>query len=357
MFVYVGTYSRNGSKGIYVYDFDLSSGHLAFTGHTTDVPNPTFLALHPTGGFLYAVNEVGEMNGEPGGGISSFAIDEETGALTLLNQQSTRGGGPCHVSVDATGRLAVVANYGGGSIAALPIEGDGSLSEASSFFQHVGSSINAKRQEKPHAHSVTFNPAGDVVLAADLGLDRLKAYRVNDNSSALVPQESADTTIHPGAGPRHMAWHPTLNFAYIINELDCTISTLAHDAEKNSLSEWHSVPTLPESFSGNNTCADIHIEPQGRFLYGSNRGHDSIAIFSIDGSQHLGRLTPIGHESTQGSNPRNFVISPDGKYLLAANQDSHNIVVFRIDAETGMIAPTGQSVEVPSPVCVKFRLD
>jgi 6-phosphogluconolactonase len=353
MFVYIGTYSGGDSKGIYVYNFDEATGELSFTGETAGVANPSFLALHPNGRFLYAVNEVGEVNGQPGGGVTAFAIDAGSGGLTLLNQQSSRGSGPCHVSVDSSGRLATVANYGAGSIAALPIGEDGILAAASSFFQHEGSSVNPQRQKEPHAHSVTIDPANRLAFACDLGVDKIFIHTLDTQNQQMVPHHVPFATLHPGAGPRHMAFHRALPFAYVINELDCTLSTFAYDARQGTLEEIDSVTTLPEGFAGTNSCADIHISPDGRFLYGSNRGHDSIAIFEID--QNSGRLTPIGHEPTQGANPRNFAIAPDGKYLLAANQNGNNIVVFRIDTETGRLSPTGQIVEVPTPVCVKFN--
>ncbi|MDF2441411.1 MAG: 6-phosphogluconolactonase [Abditibacteriota bacterium] len=352
MFVYIGTYSKGGSKGIYVYRLDSTSGRLSDTGQTADAKNPSFVAVHPSGRYLYSVSEVGDVDGKPGGGVSSYAIDAQTGGLTLLNQQSSRGSGPCHVAVDATGRLLTVANYGGGSIASLPIKADGSLDEAASFFQHTGSSVNPQRQKEPHAHSVTMDPANRFAFACDLGLDKILIHRLDAPKGQLIPNDVPFATVHPGAGPRHFAFHPSSRFGYVINELDSTVSAMSYDAERGELREIQSISTLPAGFTGNSSCADIQIAPSGRFLYGSNRGHDSIVIYLID--ETTGRLTLVGHQPTQGRTPRNFAIDPSGHFLLAANQDSNNIVVFRIDTETGGLTPTGQTIEVPAPVCVKF---
>lgn len=354
--VYIGTYSKANSKGIYVYDLD-STGQLRDTGQTAQAQNPSFLALHPDGQYLYAVSEVGQSSGEPdcepGGGVSAFAIDARTGGLSLLNQQSSRGEGPCHVAVDPGGHIVTVANYGGGSIASLPIESDGCLGPASAFFQHQGSSVNPNRQCEPHAHSVAIDASGRFALACDLGLDQILTYPLDGSRSRLAPQVLAAST-RPGAGPRHFAFHPSARFGYSINELDSTISAFAYEPESGELRDLQTVPALPSDFAGQSSGADIHASPSGQFLYASNRGHDSLAMFAIDGA--TGLLSPLGHEPTQGHTPRGFAIDPTGAFLLAANQDSDSVVVFRIDKQTGRLAPTGQVVEVPSPVCVKFQV-
>ena len=353
--VYIGTYSKANSKGIYVYELDAASGQLRDTGQTAQAQNPSYLALHPNGQFLYAVSEVAHSSGEPGGVVSAFTIDASTGGLSFLNQQSSRGEGPCHVAVDPGGHVVTVANYGGGNIASLPIQADGRLGPASAFFQHQGSSVNAQRQSEPHAHSVAIDIEGHFALACDLGLDKILTYPIDvDGSRArLAPQVLAAST-RPGAGPRHFAFHPSNHFGYSINELDSTVSAFAYQPECGELSEIQTLSALPTGFAESSSGADIHVSPSGQFLYASNRGHDSLAMFSIDAS--TGLLSPLGHEPTQGQTPRGFAIDPTGAFLLAANQDSDTIVVLRIDQQTGRLAPTGHSVQVPSPVCVKFQV-
>lgn len=352
MFVYIGTYSRGGSKGIYVYRMDTVTGTLTFTGQTAQTDNPSYLALDPRGRHLYAVNEVGTLGGKPGGGVSAFAVNPETGGLTFLNQQLTHGSAPCHVSVDATDRLITVANYGGGSIAALPIQEDGSLGEATTVIQHEGSSVNPQRQKEPHAHSCTIDASNRFALAADLGLDKVFVYRVSPADGKLTPNDFPFVKVHPGAGPRHLAFHPSNRYAYVINELDATVTAFTYDMAKGLLQEMQSLSTLPADFNGPKSGAAIHVAPSGRFLYASNRGHDSLAVFSIDPA--TGRLTAIGHQPAQGRTPRDFALDPSGRFMLVANQDSSNVVAFRVDADTGQLSPTGQVLEIPFPVCVKF---
>ena len=350
--VFIGTYSKANSKGIYVYELD-DAGHLRDTGQTAQAQNPSYLALHPDGQFLYAVSEVGQSNGELGGGVSAFAIDARTGGLSFLNQQSSRGEGPCHVAVDPGGHLLTVANYSGGSIASLPIQADGRLGAATAFFQHEGSSVNPQRQREPHAHSVAIDLAGRFALACDLGLDKIISYPLDGSRAQLAPQV-LEASTRPGAGPRHFAFHPSARFGYSINELDSTVSAFAYDAGLGELRELQTLSALPQGFEGQSSGADIHVTPSGQFLYASNRGHDSLAMFSIDAA--TGLLSSLGHEPTGGKTPRGFAIDPTGAFLLAANQDSDSVVVFSIDKQTGRLAPTGQSIEVPSPVCVKFQV-
>ncbi len=352
--VYIGTYTQRGSKGIYLARLDLASGKLSLEGLAGEVVNPSFLALHPSGKYLYAVGEVGQFAGGMGGAVSAFAIDPETGKLALLNQKSSRGAGPCHIVIDRTGKNALVANYGGGSVACLPIADDGQLGDAISFFQHEGSSVNPRRQERPHAHSINLDPANRFAMAPDLGIDKIMIYRFDAAAHRLEPNNPPAAAVAPGSGPRHFAFHPTARYAYGINELASTITAFEYDAARGALTTLQTISTLPEGFQGNNTTADIHVHPSGKFVYGSNRGHDSIAIFAVDLA--TGKLTAVGHEPTQGKTPRNFGIDPSGTFLLAANQDSDNVVAFRIDQATGKLEPTGQSIRVPMPVCVKFLL-
>ena len=355
MRVYVGTYTRRGSKGIYVYHLDLSTGALEQIGTALKVENPSFLAIAPNRRSLYAVNEAGWFPGTKSGGVSAFSIDPATGALSLLNQQSSEGNNPCHLSVDATGNCVLVANYGdygGGSLAILPIQEDGSLGPATDFVQHEGSSVNFWRQRGPHAHSITLDPTNRYAFAADLGLDKILSYKVDLENGKLPANGTPWTKMTEGAGPRHFAFHPGEKFAYVITELTSTFVAYTYDETDGTLDAIQTVSTLPDDFDGTSHCADVHISPDGKFLYGSNRGHDSIAICAID--QATGRLSPVGYLSSGGENPRSFGIDPTGTFLLAANQDTGNIAVFRIDKETGKFAPTGHEVKLPMPVCVKI---
>ena len=352
--VYVGTYTSRGSEGIYLYRLDLSSGALQSIGKAASVQNPSFLALDPQGHTLYAVNEVDEHAGQPGGAVGAFAVDPRTGALTFLNQQPSHGTGPCHVCVDQTGRFVLVANYTSGSASVLPVQDDGRLGEATDVVQHHGSGVDPRRQEGPHAHSVTLDPTNRYAFVADLGLDKIMIYRLDRAHGKLVPNDEPWARLHAGAGPRHLAFHPSGRYVYAINELDSTFTAFACDATRGALQELQTISALPEGFAGTSYCADVHVHPSGRFLYGSNRGHDSMAIMAID--EDTGTLTPLGHEPTQGQTPRNLAIDPTGTYLLAANQNTDTIVTFRIDQETGQLTPTGHVTQVSMPVCIKMVL-
>jgi 6-phosphogluconolactonase len=350
--LYIGTYTWKASKGIYLSRLDPATGALEAPVLAGAATNPSFLAIHASGRFLYAVGEVDRFGGQKGGVLSAFAIDRQSGKLTLLNQHSSRGPGPCHVAVDRTGRWALVANYSGGSVACLPIQPDGRLGEATDFVQHKGSSVNPQRQQGPHAHAAYFDAANRFVFVPDLGLDKVMIYRFDAAHGKLVPNDPAWVAMAPGAGPRHLAFHPNGRYAYVINEINSTVTALAYDAARGTLKPLESVSTLPEGFEGKSTTAEVAIHPSGKFLYGSNRGHDSIAAFAIDAE--TGKLRPIGHEPTQGKSPRNFAMDPTGTYLLAANQDTGNVVVFRIDAQSGKLQATGHSIQVAAPVCVEF---
>ena len=345
--VYFGTYTRGSSKGIYVSRLDTATAKLTEPNLAAETPNPSFVALHPNRKFLYAVSEGGKA-----GAVSAFAIDPKTGRLAFLNKVSSQGGGPCHLNVDKTGKNVVVVNYGTGSTAVLPVEPDGKLREASSFIQHKGSSADKSRQEGPHAHSVNFSADNGFAVVADLGLDQVLVFKFDAAKGTIAPNDPPYASVAPGSGPRHFAFHPGGKFAYVINEMKCTVTAFSWDAKRGVLKEIQTIGTTPAGFTGENDTAEVQVHPNGKFLYGSNRGHNSIAVFAID--RKKGTLTPIEHVSTQGKIPRNFGIDPTGSFLLAANQDTDNVVVFRIDAKTGRLTPTGQVLQVGTPVCVKF---
>ena len=354
--VYIGTYTGDKSQGIYLCELDLASGKCSEPQLAAKVKNPSFVAVHPSRKYLYAVSEISDLDGKPTGGVSAFAIDPSTGLLTLLNQQSSEGAGPCHVTVDRSGRCALVANYGGGSVAALPIGDDGRLSPAATFIQHKGSSVNKARQEGPHAHSINVDPANRFAVAADLGLDKVLVYRLDPSAGKLVPNEPPSTKVAPGAGPRHFAFHPNAKFAYVINEIACTVTAFHYDPELGLLTEVQTITTLPEgeSVKPEYSTAEVQVHPSGKFVYGSNRGHDSITVFAVD--PKTGKLSFVQNQSTQGHTPRGFGIDPTGQFLLAGNQDSDTATVFRIDPQSGKLSPTGQQLEVGKPVCFKFLL-
>ena len=279
-------------------------------------------------------------------------IEPADGTLRLLNQQSSVGSGPCHLSVDRTGKNVLVANYGSGSVACLPIQADGSLNAATSFLQHQGKSVDSSRQAGPHAHSINLDLANRFAIVADLGLDRVFVYKLDADKGTLTPHEPAFAAVAPGSGPRHFAFHPGGQFGYVINEMANTVTAFAYDADRGILTEIQTISTLPPSFHGNTSCAEVQFHPSGKFLYGSNRGHDSIAIFNVD--RTTGKLTAAGHQPTLGKNPRNFALDPTGTYLLAENQDSDSIVVFRIDQTTGGLTQVGEPLRIPMPVCIRM---
>ncbi|MBM3946958.1 MAG: lactonase family protein, partial [SAR202 cluster bacterium] len=343
------------SKGIYLSSLDLDTGQLSPARLVAESENPSFLALHPRGGYLYAVNEVGNFGGAASGGVSAFRVNRRTGDLTFLNSQPSQGAAPCHLVVDRTGKNVLVANYTGGSVASLPLERDGKLKPASAFHQHVGTSTNPRRQEAPHAHSINLDRRNRFAAAADLGLDKVLVYAFDPKKGTLTANNPPSVSVAPGSGPRHFAFHPRKPYAYVINEILLTVTGFAWDSEAGVLTPLETVSTLPPGTTGNNlSTAEVQVHPSGKFLYGSNRGHHTIAIFRID--QKTGRLTPVGHQSTQGRTPRNFGIDPTGRFLLAANQDTDNVAVFRINQQSGELTPTGQVLSVPVPVCVKFML-
>lgn len=347
--VYVGTYTGPKSDGILACRFDTDSGVIESLGLAAKSVNPTFLAVHPDGKHLYAANETGKWGDQPGGYVTAFAVDAATGMLKELNQQSSVGGGPCHLVVDGTGRNVLAANYGGGSVVSLPINADGSLRPHTAFIQHTGSSVNPSRQKEPHGHSINVSPDNRFALAADLGTDRVYIYAFGAGQGTLKPHGEA--ALPPGSGPRHLAFAPDGRHAFVINELLSTLTSFAWDARRGALKAVDSQPTLPAGFSGGSSTAEVRVHPNGRFVYGSNRGHDSIAVFRVDRG---GRLSLVEHVSTQGRTPRNFNLDPTGKFLWAGNQGSDSVVVFRVDDETGRLTPTGQTLSIGSPVCFRF---
>jgi len=351
---YIGTYTQKNSKGIYVFRLNSSTGKLTPLGLAAETTSPSYLAIHPNHRFLYAVAEVNNFGGQKSGAVSAFSIDRSTGKLTLLNQVSARGSGPCHVMVDPTGKTLLVANYDSGSVAALPVGQDGRLREASAAIQHHGTSVNPERQEGPHAHCINNSPDNRFVLAADLGLDQVLVYRFDPARGSLAPNDPPFGKTPPGAGPRHFAFHPNGRFVYVINEIQCTASTFSYDAQRGALKLLATVSTVPKDYkvTKDDSTAEIRVHPSGKFVYGSNRGPDSIAVFSVDST--TGTLHPIEYVSTQGKTPRGFNIDPTGSYLIAGNQDSDSLVVFRIDQKTGRLTPTGQKLEAYAPVDVEF---
>ena len=353
-FVYIGTYTEEGSKskGIYAYRFDPAAKEITAIGLVAETINPSFVALHPNHHFLYAVNEVGKYKGQSSGAVSAFAIDRVTGKLTLLNEVPSRGADPCYITLDMSGKHVLVANYTGGSVAVFPVLDDGRLGDASAFVQHQGHGTNPERQEGPHAHSIDLSSDNHFALVDDLGLDQVIAYRFDPAKGSLAPNEPAFAKVEAGAGPRHLAFHPNGKFAYVINEMHSTVTAFAYNSAGGALGSLKTISTLPPGFTGQNDDAEVQVHPSGKFLYASNRGHDSIAVFAIDPTK--GTLTPVEDIPTRGQTPRSFEIDPTGSLLFAANQKSNNIVIFRIDAGTGRLTATGQVLEVDSPVCVKF---
>ncbi len=347
---YFGTYTKgdDAGKGIYVYRFDAGTGKMTEIGLAAEVTNPSFIAIHPNNQYLYAVTE--DSSGE--GAVSAFEIDHATGKLTELNQVSSQGSNPCHLNLDTTGRMLAVANYSGGTTASFPVREDGTLGEATSVLQHKGSSVNKDRQEGPHPHSVNFSPDNRFVITADLGTDELFVYHADPDTAKIRPNDPPTAKVKPGGGPRHFTFHPSGKFCYAINEMGNTVTAFQWDAERGTMEEVQMISTLPEGFTEINHTAEVLTHPSGRFLYGSNRGHNSIAVFSIDPA--TGKLTAIERISTQGETPRNFNFDPTGRYLFAENQNTHTVVTLSIDQQTGRLTPTDQVLNIPRPVCLRW---
>ncbi|HUS71602.1 MAG TPA: lactonase family protein [Sedimentisphaerales bacterium] len=348
--VYFGTYTsrgENSSKGIYRSTLDLETGKLSKPVLAAEAGNPSFIELHPNGKFLYAVSESGRV-----GSVSAYALNGDTGELRFLNQRPSGGAGPCHVSIDHAGKNLLVANYGSGSASVVPIKSDGRLGEPTGFVQHTGSSVNTRRQKTPHAHSINVSPDNRFAFVADLGIDKVMIYKLDIEKGTIVANSPPFAKVRPGAGPRHFAFHPNGKYAYVINELDCTVTAFAYEAASGALTAIKTITTLPNGFDGSNGCAEIRAHPSGKFLYGSNRGHDSIVVYRVDPDR--GTLTFVEHETADIKTPRNFNIDPTGRFCLVANQGKDSVVVFRINQDTGALEPTGHNISVAKPVCVRF---
>jgi len=343
--IYIGTYTRSTSKGIYALRLDSTTGKLSTPEVVATTANPTFIALSRDKSHLYAVSEGATM-------ATPFAVNLDTGKLVPDESRDSGGKAPCHLMADSTERCLVVAHYHNGVVASLPINKDGSLGPVKSVHQHTGSSVNPDRQEAPHVHSANISPDDRFVIVCDLGLDKIFTYALDAATATLTPAETPFVATEPGAGPRHSAFSTDGQHVFVINELNSTLTSYAYDAATGALTEVDSQPTLPADFTGDSSTAEVRVHPNGKFVYGSNRGHDSIAVFAFDTAS--GKLTPIDHTSTGGRNPRNFDLSPDGKWLVAANQQSNALNVFGVDTETGKLTPTDQTASVPLPVCVVF---
>jgi 6-phosphogluconolactonase len=354
MLVYIGSYTGPRSKGIYVSRLDTASGKLGAPEVAAEMKNPSFLAIAPDGKHLYAIGEVDQFKGQKAGGVAAYTIDAGSGKLTLLNEQSTGGPGPAHVSVDHTGKVVMVANYGGGSVESLPVKEDGSLGEPASFFQHEGSSADPARQKEPHAHSIYATPDNKYAVSADLGLDKLMIYRLDAASGKMTANDPPFAKTPAGGGPRHVAFSPDAKFAYIVNEMGCSVTVMSYDGTRGALAEVQTINALPEGVTKTNKLsgAEVAVHPSGKFVYASMRGLDVISIFAVD--QASGKLTAAGHVASGGKTPRAFGIDPSGKFLLVANQDSGNVVVMKIDEQTGGLTATGSSIEVGSACSVEF---
>jgi 6-phosphogluconolactonase len=351
--VYIGTYTqflphvRGTAEGIYVCRLDLATGRLEHLSTAPGALNPSFVTVDAANRYLYAVQEVGEYDGQPGGAVNAFAIDPSTHGLSPINEQLTHGAHPCFVGIDHSGRWLLVANYSGGNASVFPIEASGGLAPATAVVQHHGPALH---HDGPHPHSAVSTPDGAYVLVPDCGLDKIAIYRLDTANGTLTEHDIPSVALQPGAGPRHLAFHPNGAYLYCINERNSTLTTFAYEPAQGVLRELQTLSTLPEGFGGPNSCADIHIDPSGRYVYGSNRGHNSIAGFAVDAA--TGTLRSLGHTSTEGRTPRNFAIDPTGTFLLVANQDTNSVVTFRIDPSTGALDTTGQIADIPSPVCV-----
>jgi 6-phosphogluconolactonase len=350
--IYFGTYTGNGSKGIYVCRFRPATGKATPVELAAETVNPSFLAVDPAQRYLFAANEIGDYQTAKSGSVSAFVMDRHSGKLNPVNSVASRGADPCHLTVDKSGKHVLVANYNGGSVTVLPVKPDGALGESSDFVQHQGSSVDPQRQKEPHAHDVVLTPDNRFAVVADLGLDKLLVYRYDLAKGTLSPNDPPSGHVQPGSGPRHFAFHPNGRWAYVINEMGNTVTAFDWDADKGSLHEVQTISTLPRDFKGKNSTAELAVDAKGRYLYGSNRGHDSIAVYAIDPARGL--LTLIEDVPTLGKEPRNFALDPTGAYLFAANQNSNTVVVFRVNPRTGRLIPTGEKIQVLSPVCVTF---
>ena len=347
-----GSYSTPDKDSVHLFQLNLQDGSLKKLNAVDGLTNPSFLKIHPNGKYLYTVNEVSTFDGKKSGGVTAFALDVKGGKLNKINQQPSGDTGPCHLTVDATGKYVLVAHYGGGSTSVLPIEKDGSVGALVSQIKHKGSSVHS-RQKAPHAHSVHVGPNNKFAFAPDLGIDKVLVFSFDEKTGAIAETKFDGAKLEPGSGPRHFSFHPDGKFAYVINEIKQTVTTFRYNAKRGRLRTLQTLSSVPHPVEGNST-AEVLVHPTGKFLYGSNRGHNSIAMFRIN--EKNGKLTALGHESTRGSTPRNFGIDPTGQFLLAANQQSDNVVVFRINQDTGKLKFTGNEIKLSKPVCVRMIL-
>lgn len=347
-FLFIGTYTSSGSKGIYIYSFDAGTGKAAWVSNTTGIVNPSYLAISPTGEYLYACTETATVNA---GGISAFRFNRGDGSLAFINKQSSGGDNPAYVSVHKNGKWVMAGNYSGGSVSAFPVNTNGSLQPYSQLVQHSGKSIDVRRQDRPHVHATVFTPKGDHLLVPDLGLDKIMIYKFRTRmQQPLQPASTPYMSSDPGTGPRHFDFHPNKKFGYLIEEMGGAV--VAYRYKNGRLHPIQRIITHADTAKGDFGSADIHVSPDGKFLYASNRGKENtITIFSIDKN---GKLVLSGIQSTMGIHPRNFTIDPSGKYLLAANQRTNNIVIFKRDMITGLLHNTGEQINIPEPVCLKM---
>jgi len=347
-----GSYSTPDKESVHLFQLNLQDGSLKKLNAVDGLTNPSFLKIHPNGKYLYTVNEVSTFDGKKSGGVTAFALDVNGGKLNKINQQPSGDTGPCHLTVDATGKYVLVAHYGGGSTSVLPIKIDGSVGAVVSQIKHKGSSVHS-RQKAPHAHAVHVGPNNKFAFAPDLGIDKVLVFSFDEKTGAIAETKFDGAKLEPGSGPRHFGFHPDGKFAYVINEIKQTVTAFRYNAKRGRLRTLQTLSTVPHPVDGNST-AEVLVHPTGQFLYGSNRGHNSIAIFRIN--EKNGKLTALGHESTRGSTPRNFGIDPTGQFLLAANQQSDNVAVFRINQDTGKLKFTGNEIKLSKPVCVRMIL-
>lgn len=350
--VYVGAYTDHGGKGIYAYHFDPATGGLEAMGLQAEAANPSWVTVSSNQKYLYAVSEIGDYQGKKSGGVLAYQLDKSSAKLSLLNEVASMGAGPCHLSIDKTGKFVMVANYDSGSVAVFPIHSDGGLGEASAFVQHSGSGTDPKRQEGPHAHFIETSPDNSYALAADLGLDEVLVSHFDAQKGALTPNDPPYAKVRGGSGPRHFTFHPNGHYLYLLSEMASTVTVFAYDPAAGTLKEKQTISALPKSFSGPSDAAEIQIDAAGKFLYASNRGSDSITVFAVNGQK--GTLRVVQNISSGGKTPRYFTLDPTGRFLLAANQESDNIVTFTVDRRSGKLAKVSQVEKISAPVCLSF---
>ena len=349
--VFISAFASGDKAGIHAFRFDSENGALQPLHRTTDIQNPFFLSVSPDQRFLYAIN-ADKFGGADDEYVAAYTLEDRTGRLKKLNQQSARGTASCYLDVDATGKTVVVANYASGSVASLPVKEDGMLGEAATFVQHTGSSIDSERQKGPNAHSIVISPDNRFALAADLGIDKILVYQLDAATAKLTPNEAQPfARMQPGSGPRHITFHPNGRHVYVINELANTVTCFDYTPASGTLIERQTLTTLPTGFTGKSYTADLKITPDGKFLYGTNRGHDSIASYRIGDD---GRLTLLSIDPSLGKGPQNLLITPDGRWLLCANMPGNSVIVFRIDSTSGKITASGTPVEMPMPSCIRW---